>query len=145
MPRPYASTVVNAPVDEVWALLRDFNGLTEWHPAVVKSTIEDGKSAAEVGCIRDLGLPDGGQIRERLLAFSDRERFYSYNFETTPFDVQNYCGTLKVSPVTDGNRTFIEWWTTFDCEPDKLDEWVRMFAHDIFKPGLDSLKKKFGG
>lgn len=145
MPRPYASTVVNAPVDEVWALLRDFNGLTAWHPAVEKSTIEGGKSADQVGCIRDLALPDGGQIRERLLAFSDRERFYSYNFETTPFDVRNYCGTLKVSPVTDGNRTFIEWWTTFDCEPDKLDEWVRMFAHDIFKPGLDSLKKKFGG
>ena len=32
MPKAYASTVLNAPADEVWAAIRDFNGLPAWHP-----------------------------------------------------------------------------------------------------------------
>ena len=47
------------------------------------------------------GIPIGD--RERLLAHSDRDRTYTYNFEKTPFDVDNYCATLRVTPVTDGH------------------------------------------
>ena len=28
------STVIDAPVERVWQLLRDFNGHDAWHPAV---------------------------------------------------------------------------------------------------------------
>ncbi len=27
--------------------------------------------------------------------------------------------TLKLTPVTDGNKTFAEWWAEFDCAPEK--------------------------
>ncbi len=33
MPRPYSSAVIPASADEVWGLVRDFNGLPGWHPA----------------------------------------------------------------------------------------------------------------
>jgi hypothetical protein len=52
---------------------------------------------------------------------------------------------LRVTPVTDGNRTFIEWWTTFDCPVDKIDEWVKTFAEGVFQAGFDALKARFGG
>ena len=32
MAKAYASTVLNAPAKEVWALIRDFNALPTWHP-----------------------------------------------------------------------------------------------------------------
>ena len=32
MPRPYASAVIPAPVDDVWTVVRDYNGLCQWHP-----------------------------------------------------------------------------------------------------------------
>ena len=48
MPRPHASAVISAPVEEVWPLVRDFAGLHRWHPAVAEGSL-DSSSAAEVG------------------------------------------------------------------------------------------------
>jgi uncharacterized protein YndB with AHSA1/START domain len=143
--RAYASTVLDAPAEEVWAAIRDFNGLPGWHPGVKDSTIEDGLPADRVGCVRHMHLGDGALIRERLLHLSDAERSYSYNFETTPFAVQNYHATIRVTPVTDSGRSFVEWWTTFDCPPERGEEWVKTFARGVFKGGLDALKGRFGG
>jgi Polyketide cyclase / dehydrase and lipid transport len=143
--RAYASTVLNASADEVWAAIRDFGALSGWHPGVTESRIEEGHAPDRVGCIRHLTLGDGAVIRERLLHLSDVERSYSYNFETTPFAVQNYHATIRVTPVTDGGRSFVEWWTTFDCPPERTEEWVKTFAGAVFKSGLDALKKRFGG
>jgi len=145
MPKAYASTVVDAPADKVWAVIRDFNGLPTWHPAIADSGIEEGGSGDQVGRVRSFHLQDGAHIRERLLSFSDVERCYSYNFEKTPFSVLNYQATLRVTPVTDGHRAFVEWWTTFDCEPEKIDDWVHTFAGIVLKTGLDALKARFGG
>ena len=52
MIRIVRSTVIDAPTDRVWALLRDFNGHDRWHPAVAKSAIERGQSADKLGCVR---------------------------------------------------------------------------------------------
>ena len=145
MPKAYASTVLNAPAKEVWALIRDFNGLPGWHPGIADSAIEDDKGGDQVGGVRSMHLKDGAHLRERLLSFSDVDCHYSYNFEKTPFSVLNYHATLRVTPVTDGNRAFVEWWTTFDCEPEKIDDWVHTFAVMVFKGGLDALKARFGG
>ena len=46
------STVLEAPVEAVWEILRDFNGHDEWHPAVADSEIERGYSSDKVGCVR---------------------------------------------------------------------------------------------
>lgn len=145
MPKAYASSVINAPADTVWAAIRDFNGLPDWHPGIADSVIEEGKRGDQVGAVRSFHLKDGAHIRERLLSHSDAERCYAYNFETTPFEVLNYHATLRVTPVTDGNRTFIEWWTTFDCPVEKIDEWVGIFAKGVFQSGFDALKARFGG
>lgn len=144
MARSYASTVIDAPAGEVWALIRDFNGLPDWFGSVVSSSeIEEGKAGDQVGAVRSFTLADGTHLRERLLSHSDAQRAYSYNFEKTPFGVSNYHATLKVTPVTDGGRSFVEWWTTFDCAADEYDHWVGFFAGQIFQSGFEELKKHF--
>lgn len=144
MARSYASTVLPAAADEVWAVVRDFNGLPDWFGSVVASSeIEDGKASDEIGCVRSFTLQDGTHLRERLLSLSDVERSYSYNFEKTPFDVRNYLATLRVTPVTDGGSSFVEWWTTFDCDTDAYDHWVGFFANEIFQAGFEQLKARF--
>ncbi len=50
MAKSYASTVIGASPDEVWAHIRDFNGLATWHSGLVaQSEIEDGKAGDQVG------------------------------------------------------------------------------------------------
>ena len=98
MARSYASTMIDAPADDVWARIRDFNGLATWHSGLVThSEIEDGLAGDQVGGVRSFTLGDGTHIRERLLSHSDLERSYTYNFEKTPFDVDNYCATIRVT------------------------------------------------
>jgi Polyketide cyclase / dehydrase and lipid transport len=63
MPQVFTSTVVGAPVGEVWALLRDFAAIGSWHPAPPPCEIEDGP-ADRVGCVRV--FPLAGDHRETL-------------------------------------------------------------------------------
>ena len=65
MARVYASIILNAPVEAVWPLVRDFNSLPKWAPAIAKSKIEGGLDADVVGCVRSFHTHDGGHIRLR--------------------------------------------------------------------------------
>ena len=115
MPRVYVSTVVNARNDRVWARVRDFNGLPNWHPAIAESRIEGGEPSDKIGCVRDFRLRNGDRIREKLLGLSDYDMFCTYSILESPMGVENYVATLRLTPVTDGDQTFVEWTAEFDC------------------------------
>jgi hypothetical protein len=137
--------VISASADDVWARIRDFNDLPRWAgPAIETSELEGGLAGDQVGVVRHLTLGGDVNVRERLLTHSDHERSYTYNFETTPFDVDNYHSTLRVTPVTDGGGSFVEWWTTFDCNRDEQAHWTAFFANEVFQGGFDALKSHFG-
>lgn len=55
--------------------------------------------------------------------------------------VLDYCATLSVVPLIDGDCAFIEWPMTFDCPPERLGEWVAFFR-DAFGGGLESLRRR---
>lgn len=140
----YASSVIAAPAARVWETIRDFNGLPNWHPAIAESRIESGAPADQVGCIRAFRLRDGGFIRERLLALSDYDFSCSYAILESPMGVENYVATLKLTPITDGDRTFAEWSAEFDCAPEREAELVALIGTDVFQGGFDALKTRFG-
>ena len=106
MARVYVSTVVNVRNDRVWARVRDFNGLPNWHPAIAESRIEGGEPADKIGCVRDFTLRNGDRIREKLLGLSDYDMFCTYSILESPMGVENYVATLRLTPVTDGDKTF---------------------------------------
>ena len=45
MARAYASRIIKAPVETVWSVVRNFNGLPAWAPGIVDSKIEGGLDA----------------------------------------------------------------------------------------------------
>ena len=100
------STIIDAPVEVVWDVLRDFNGHDEWHPAVASSAIERGEQSDRVGCVRRFKLQDGAELREKLLTLSDMEQSFSYCLIDTPVPLFNYVAHVNLYPVTDGNATF---------------------------------------
>ena len=67
------STIIDAPIERVWAVLRDFNSHDQWHAVVDQSRIEAGQSSYQVGCVRAFRLKDGNFIREQLLTLDDRD------------------------------------------------------------------------
>ena len=142
MARAYASAVIAAPVDRVWAIIRDFNGLPDWHPAITRSEIEDGKSGDTVGAVRSFYLANGAHAREQLVALDDRQRTLSYIFATPAFPVADYVSHMRVSPVTDGGGAFVEWSAEFEERPEDAGKYVDAVANGIFAAGLKALKAK---
>jgi hypothetical protein len=145
MARAYASTILDAPVEAVWDVIRDFNGLPSWHPGIARSEIEKGLDSDVVGCIRRFWLQDGAMVRERLLSFSDRDYSFSYNFETPAFPVANYVARVRLMPITDTDRTFAEWEAVFDEAPEDRGKYVEIIGNAVFQGGWDALKPRVAG
>ena len=99
------SSVIDAPLETVWARIRDFNGLPGWHPRMVESHIEDGLDAGQIGCVRNFKLVSGATVREKLLEFSDKDHVIGYSIVETPQPITNHRATLQLRKVTDGDRT----------------------------------------
>jgi hypothetical protein len=59
-------------------------------------------------------------------------------------DLSDYVATLRLFPVTEGNRCFIEWSAEFDCPPDKAAGLAESVGDGIFQNGFNALKKRYG-
>src|SRR4051794_6917070 len=103
MVRVFTSTVINAPIDKVWAIARQF-GLN-WNNPDLTITIADGKSQAEVGCVRTIKVPTGQEFIERLTRLDDHRHELQYHLFISPFPCTHYYGEIAARPVTDSNQT----------------------------------------
>ena len=144
MARVYVSSVINAPATKVWARVRDFNGLPNWHPGIAESRIENGEPADKVGCVRAFALRNGDRLREKLLGLSDFDMLCTYSILDSPMPLTNYVASLRLTPVTDQDRTFIEWSADFDCAPELEAELVSGVGGNVFQTGFDALNRAFG-
>jgi uncharacterized protein YndB with AHSA1/START domain len=143
MPTVYVSSVIDAPIEKVWERIRDFNGLPFWHPRMVESEIEGGKTSTDIDAVRKFKVASGATIREKLLAYSDKDHLTTYSIIEHPAPISNHIATLKLEPVTDGDRTFAVWTSTFDAPPDKGEDIAKGMAANVFQGGFDALKTHF--
>ena len=139
MAKAYYSTVFEQRANDVWNMIRDFNS----HSILVRdegqSEIDDGKSGDTVGAVWRVHFRDLC-IRQRLVAQSDVERPQTYEFCGAPtLALTGYQSTIRVTPVTDGDRAFVEWSATFDCDAVRRDELTRTLAA-WFEKWLESLR-----
>lgn len=144
MPRPYASAVIAAPVEQVWSVVRDFNGLADWHPAIEASTLDSG-TGAELGVVRRLTVAGGGGlVVERLLSLDDLGHSQTYEILESPFAVRRYVATYQFLPVTDSGQTFGHWRAEYDAEGADEAGLSEFFTGAVFAGGLAALQKRFG-
>ena len=130
MPKVMRSTILDAPVDRVWALIRDFNGHDRWHPLVARSQIERGQPSDKVGCVRRF-----------VLTLSDLEQCYSYCLLDTPIPLFNYVAHVRLMPVTDGDRTFWSWEGRFTTRPGEEEEMARLVGEQVYDAGFAAIRR----
>lgn len=144
MPAVYVSALIPAPVERVWEIVRDFNGLPGWHPLVVESRIEAAQPADQIGCVRNFRLQDGGVFRERLLGLCDRSHMCRYSIIEGPLPVTGYVASMRLLPVTDGAQCFVEWRADFNCPESERERLIKSIGSDVFDGGLRGLQQQFG-
>ncbi len=144
MTKIFVSAVIDAPVEKVWAKVRDFNNLPEWHPKFSRSHIENGLPSDRVGCVRNFDIAGGGgTIRERLLELSDVEHSFRYCILTSPLAVQGYVAQLTLYPVTVGNKTVGIWTAEFAVTNNDEAGVVKGVADDTFGKAFEVLQEYF--
>jgi hypothetical protein len=143
MATAYYSTVLDHPINVVWERIRDFNSYPDWVDGIDESNIEDGRTGESVGAVRSFPY-DGHRVRQRLLALSDLEHSFSFEMcEPHPLPVRDFIATVRVAPVVDGDRAFVEWSATFECSEEEYDYWTGDFPRrDGFAKWLESLRTR---
>ena len=135
------STIIDAPIETVWSVLRDFNSHTAWHPIVAQSQIEGGEASDRVGCVRSFHLQDGARVREQLLSLSDREHRFTYCILEADVPLERYVATVRLKPVTDRRRTFWHWQSTFRAPRGREQELAELVGRDVYESGFAGLKR----
>lgn len=134
------SAVIDAPVDRVWAILRDFNSHHRWHPAVQASQMENNLDGDVVGGVRRFSLSDGAELREQLLRHDDRDRTSTYCILDSPLPLFDYVSTVRLKPVTDSNQTFWDWRAQFRAPAGRAEELERLIGQQICEAGFAGLR-----
>jgi carbon monoxide dehydrogenase subunit G len=135
---------INAPADAVWARIRNFDALKDWHPAVAESPADKGNAE---GSVRQLKLKGGGALTETLEAYDDAKKKYSYRAKDGgALPVTNYTSTISV--MAEGSGSVVEWRGAFyrgypnnDPPPDQNDEAAVKAVTGVYQAGLANLKK----
>ena len=139
MAKAYYSTVFEQRAADVWNMIRDFNSRSILVRGEGQSEIDDGKSSDTVGAVWRVHFRDL-YIGQRLAVQSDLERSQTYEFCGAPtLALTGYQSSIRVTPVVDGDRAFVEWSATFDCDAVRRDELTRTLAA-WFEKWLESLR-----
>src|SRR5262245_51635504 len=126
-------------VDKAWALIGDFCGIKDWHPAIANCELKEMDGAK----IRTLTTKDGAVLVEKLTAWDDASHSYSYEILESPLPVANYASTIVVEEDDEPDTVAITWSSTFDANG-KTDDEAREIISGIYVAGLGALKEKLG-
>lgn len=149
--------VINAPVEKVWAMVKDFSAIDQWHPAVKSVEMKDGKT--RVLTLNGEGSPTVTEELEKV----DEERktlIYSiddmsvvktitFNSKDTPYytwPVSTYKSWMYVKEVANG--TELKWrgkfYRSFMDNPPvpegQSDADAVAAIKNVYTAGLDNLK-----
>src|SRR6267154_96223 len=140
----YISAVIDAPVEEVWKIMRDYNGMPSYHPGIKHSLIEEGRPSDQLGSVRRLTLAEGF-VREVLLGMDDRNYIFTYEIVEGTLPVRGYVAGVRLHRVTQGNLTFAEWWADFEVVGADRGSVVAQIGNNVFAAGFTAVAAKLAG
>ena len=137
---------IQAPANEVWQSVKDFDNLNGWHPAVASTEITEGENN-QSGAIRLLTLQDGGTIEETLEEYDDQGMSYTYVINQGVLPVSDYRSTITVEG--DDSTSTVTWQGDFkrksmsDQPPEGEDDKTAVDTMTaVYRAGLDNLKQQ---
>lgn len=140
------SVTIKAPVDRVWAAVKDFDSLDKWHPGFSKDEIVKGTNNRP-GAVRALTIKDGPTLKEELLAYSGARHSFRYRIIESPLPITGYVSTVSVKAGDDGTSV-VRWVGTFkrknpaDNPPAGEDDAACIkLVTGVYQGGLTNLKK----
>lgn len=132
MPHVTNTVEINAPVDEVWAVLGDLTATRDWLPGVVAASLD--------GSTRVCAMADGSTVAEQISDRSDERRSYRFRHLRTPLPVRELHGSFTVSAgPSDGATVTLD--TTFEPLDGAAEAELTAMIEGAFGQSLASLRR----
>lgn len=141
--------VIKADAAKVWAVVKDFGGIHQWHPAVESTTTET--KADEAGTVllhRTLTLKGGGLLLEKQTINSDEEMKLEYRIVEGVLPVSGYRSNMVVKAGPNAGETTVTWTGRFYNKANKVDApagednaTAVKAIEGVYDAGLPNLKK----
>lgn len=145
----YDSAILDAPVEEVWRVIRDMMQLL---PLVFGDGVKDcrwvdGGSAEKVPSRFQFTLhPSGDTPLEEVVGRSEVERSLTYRMIGSAVGIEGYVATYRLRPVTDEpGKSFIEWPREFSVAEGSDPAKVVPFLASLCAQEVARLKAHFAG
>lgn len=124
---------IAAPVNSVWEILGDFNGMPKWLDFIRSSWL------SETGRMRNLETINGSIIVEALLERSEHDMFYRYAILDGPDPVMDYIATLSARRIS-ARKTTVTWASRFKPVDTEITALLVGHYEILHRAGLDRLK-----
>jgi|TARA_B100001971_G_C17736929_1_gene308766 hypothetical protein len=140
MGKTYQTTAINAPLEKVWATIRNFHDMSWASNVIEECTAVGDKAGDEIGAQRLLN----NAFHETLLELNDPDHTIRYRIDDGPSpvskdEVSDYIGVLRLLPATDGDGTIVEWSSSWEGKDAEVED----FCHNIYVLLLADLKESF--
>ncbi len=131
------SRVLNAPIDQIWAITSSFGAAGAWIPGVTRVRL----TGYGVGAVRVVSTPFG-VVEETLTAIEPGQHRIRYNAKARGMEILNDClgGTDLVA--ISAPQTRIDWVIEADHAVDLTE--VAAFLTEFFEAGIAGLAKFLG-
>ncbi len=141
---------ISAKPDAVWKIVKDFDGLINWHPAFSGTPLVKGQNGKR-GAVRELTIKDGPKILEELVAYEDARMAYTYVIVDSPLPLDHYQSSMALHGNGAGGTT-VSWIGTFtrknprdNVDPKESDAAMVDLITGAYKTGLETVKKMAEG
>ena len=101
---PFATDVIDRPIEKVWAMVSDFAGLMRWHPQLRDCVVK----GAGIGSERRVTLPDRTAVERLDVLDHDRHVLQYTVTETADPRVLGVSGRIELA-AEDGGGTRVTW------------------------------------
>ena len=138
----FCSSVLNGPVEAVWARMRDFAGMDGWHPEITGMAMLDGARSDKVSGTRDFQFGTG-RLHEQLTMLCDRSHAFAYRITASETPWLNYHAAARLYPITATGKTFAVWTADWVASPQDDLTLIPQVHHDVFQKAFDTLNERF--
>lgn len=128
---------INAPADQVWALISKGNGLEKWFSAIESCELD---GAATAGAKRICKTFQGNVLKETILAVDHKAMVFQYSIdEQDMLPTKDVMGTIHVSAISP-RQTNVTWLANYKLLDENMEIAVATGLDQLYQGGIKGIE-----
>jgi uncharacterized protein YndB with AHSA1/START domain len=127
---------IDAPVETVWEVLRDFGDIQRWSPGVTYSELTSQGPVSE-GSTRHCDFAPFGGVNERVDQYLPNERLTVNLYETFKLPISGAIADFNIAPHDDGTQLTLHYRYT----PNRLGRLMKGYTERQMRKGIGGMAK----